>query len=593
MAAQTSTPVSQRRLRVGIAMALTLLVILAGRLVFIQGVDAAGNAEKAMNQRLRPVELAPERGSILDTEGRVLAESVQRYDLVVDQRLVKDYTVWNNEKGGFDDVELDDALAELSEVLNIEVSELRALMVGDRPYRVVTRNVTPAVKNDAMAIKIPGLISQQVSERTYPNGAIAGSILGFLGSEGEPLEGLELSQNEHLTGTAGERLFEISADGVRIPNASFSETPAVNGQDLQLTIDQDVQWFAQEAIAAKADEYNAEWAAMTVLEAKTGDIVAMADSTTVDPAQPNETDSKFWRPLSVTQAFEPGSTGKIPTFAMALEEGSVTPEQGWTVPNSEEFSGQIINDSMKHSTYDMTTAGIFARSYNTGTVQVALTQDKETRHEYLERFGIGSAIGIGLPYAASGTLADWEDWDGRQQFTTTFGQGYSQTVLHTAQMTQAIANGGVMNSPRLIKALLDEDGTEHEVEPEEGTRVISEETAAEMLKLMEGVVDHGTAQPAQIAGYRVGGKTGTGQAAGVGGYDGHTTSFTMVAPLDDPEYIVTVSVYRPQGNWRDWKVTDTASQVMSYVLNKYNVPPNDAESESYDAFTEDPQKRAW
>lgn len=590
-----NTAVTTRRLRVGIALALTLLLVLGGRLIFIQGVDAAGHAEDAMNERLRPIELSPERGSILDSSGRVLAESVQRYDLVADQRLVKDYRVWNSEEGGFDDVKLDDALSELSEVLGIEASELRQLMVGDRPYRVVTKGVTPEVKEQAMDIDIPGLIAEPVSERSYPNGAVAGSMLGFLGANGEPLEGVELSQNDQLTGTPGERVYEVSADGVRIPNASFSETPAVDGQDLRLTIDQDVQWFAQEAIAEKAEEYNAEWGSVVAMEIDSGNIVGMANSTTVDPANPSETDPKFWRPLSVTQAFEPGSTGKIPTFAMALNEGAVTPKQKWSVPSKQEFDGQVINDSMPHQTYDdMTTAGIFGRSYNTGTVQVATQLPKETRHEYLQRFGIGEAIDIGLPYSASGTLADWQDWDARQQFTTTFGQGYSQTVLHTAQMTQAVANGGVLKSPRLIDGHVDPDGTEHEAASGEGERVISEETADEMLRMMEGVVEYGTAQNAQIPGYRVGGKTGTGQAAGpTGVYDGHSTSFSMVAPLDDPKYVVSVTLYRPSGNWKDWMVTDTAQQVMSYLLNKHNVPPTESESETYDAFTQDPQKRSW
>ncbi|MFB9070809.1 peptidoglycan D,D-transpeptidase FtsI family protein [Citricoccus parietis] len=329
------------------------------------------------------------------------------------------------------------------------------------------------------------------------------------------------------------------------------------------------------------------------MNAKTGEIVAMADSTTVDPSDPTATDSLFWRPTSLTQSYEPGSTGKISTFATALEEGGISPTDTWTVPNKQEFDGQVINDSMPHDTYDMTTAGIFTRSYNTGTVQVAQTVDDQVRYDYLKQLGVGDHIDIGLPGSNQGILVEPSQWDGRQRFTTMFGQGYTQTTLHLAQILQTVANGGVEKKPQLIDAYIDADGSENVIPEDEGTRIYSEETSEEMLRLMEGVVELGTAAPAQIPGYRVGGKTGTGEAAGVGGYDGYTTSFAGVAPLDDPQFVVAISVHRPQGDWKTWQVEDTAAEVLSYLLTKYNVPPSDQEPQNYDVFPEDPQKRPW
>lgn len=584
---------SGRRLRLGILIALALLVVLALRLVVIQGVDASGHASEAMKERLRSVSITPERGSILDSQGRVLAASVDRYDLVADQRLVKDYRTWNDDTNAMEDVALEDSLQELSGILNVDAAELRERMVGDRPYKVVMKGITPQVKEQAMEIGIPGLLAEPVSERSYPNGSVAGSILGFLGGDGTPLEGLELSQDEHLSGTEGKRTYEIAADGVRIPNAEFSETPAEDGQDLRLTIDQDVQWFAQEAISRKTESYNADWGNITVMNAKTGEIVAMADSTTVDPSDPSATDSLFWRPTSLTQSYEPGSTGKISTFATALERGGISPTDTWTVPNKQEFDGQVINDSMPHDTYDMTTAGIFTRSYNTGTVQVAQTVEDEVRYDYLKQLGVGEHIDVGLPGSNKGILVEPSQWDGRQRFTTMFGQGYTQTTLHLAQILQTVANGGVEKQAQLIDAYIDADGSENVLPEDEGTRIYSEETSEEMLRLMEGVVELGTAGPAQIPGYRVGGKTGTGEAAGVGGYNGYTTSFAGVAPLDDPQFVVAISVHRPQGDWKTWQVEDTAAEVLSYLLTKYNVPPSDQEPQNYDVFPEDPQKRPW
>lgn len=570
------------------------LLVLGGRLLFVQGIDAEDQAQQAMDRRTRPITLAPERGAILDRDNEILAESVQRYDMVVDQRLVQDSRVWDAEESGYVELDIQEQLQELSEVLEIDYPELEEIMVGDRPYRIVSRRVTPEVKEAALDVGIPGLISEPVDERIYPNGAVAGSILGFSGHDGQGLEGIEGTQNEKLNGEPGERVFEISADGVRIPNASFSETPAIDGNDVRLTIDQDVSWFAQEAIASKVDEYNAEWGNIVVMDAKTGELLALADSETVDPTDPTATDPLFWRPTAVTQAYEPGSTGKAVTFAMALDSGAVTPEQEWTIPSSQTFNNEEISDSMPHDTYDMTTAGIFTRSYNTGTVQVAEQLSAEDRWEYMTDFGIGSPIDLGITGGNQGQFASWEDWDRRQHFTTAFGQGYSLTALHTTKIFQALANEGKMMPPRLIDAYIDEEGIETEWEPPtEPKQVVSKETADEMLKLMEGVVEEGTAQQAQIDGYRVGGKTGTGQAAGASGYDGYTTSFTGIVPLDDPQFVVSVAVHRPQGDWKTWEVSDTAQDVMEYLLSRYSVPPSETGPQHYDVFTEDPQERPW
>ena len=196
------------------------LLVLGGRLLFIQGIDAEDQAQQAMDRRTRPVTLSPERGSILDRDGNIMAESVQRYDLVVDQRLVKDSRVWDPEESAYVELDIDEQLQELSEILDIDYPELRELMVGERPYRIVSRRVTPEVRQEALDVGIPGLLSEPVAERIYPNGAVAGSILGFNGHDGHGLEGIEQSQDDQLSGEAGQRVFEISADGVRIPNAS-------------------------------------------------------------------------------------------------------------------------------------------------------------------------------------------------------------------------------------------------------------------------------------------------------------------------------------------------------------------------------------
>ncbi|MBN6751081.1 penicillin-binding protein 2 [Micrococcus luteus] len=583
------------RTRILLLLVFVLLGGLALRLVYVQGIDPTGQAAAAMDQRLTHRETLPQRGSILDRDGDVLAASVRRYDIVVDQRLVKDFNEWDREARKTVLVDVDSRLASLAEVLGMSEEEVREATIGSRPYAVVRRSVTPEVRDAAMALNVPGLLSEAVDRRTYPNGSIAGSIIGFMGGDGTALEGLELSQDDVMTGTPGTRTFEVGADGVRIPNAPLEEVPAVDGADLRLTVDKDAQWFAQETLGALAAEYDAEWANAVVMDVKTGDVIVMADSTTVDPADPDATEGNFRTSTVMSTPYEPGSTGKALPIAAAVDAGKVTATDGFTVPSSQDFDGQTIRDFSPHPTFDMTVAGIYARSYNTGTVQIAEKITDEQRYEYMRSFGVGQPIDLGLPQQAGSVLVPPEQWDGRQRLTTAFGQGYTQTTLHTAQMYQALANGGVLIPARLIDATVDGDGAEKRWESSaEPHRVVSEETAAQMLRMMETVVTQGTSKAAAIPGYRVGGKSSTAEAASdTGKYDGYNFGFTAVAPLDDPRFVVSVSMHRPPSKQGSRDVSIAAATIMEYMLRQADVPATGAEPHDYRVFVDDPQDRPW
>ncbi|MFF5021329.1 peptidoglycan D,D-transpeptidase FtsI family protein [Micrococcus luteus] len=583
------------RTRLLLLLVFVLLGGLALRLVYVQGIDPTGQAAAAMDQRLTHQETLPERGAILDRDGDVLATSVRRYDIVVDQRLVKDFNEWDREARKTVLVDVDSRLASLAQVLGMSEEEVRAATIGSRPYAVVRRSVTPEVRDKAMALNVPGLLSEAVDRRTYPNGSVAGSIIGFMGGDGTALEGLELSQDDVMTGTPGTRTFEVGADGIRIPNAPLEEVPAVDGADLRLTVDKDAQWFAQETLGALAAEYDAEWANAVVMDVKTGDVIAMADSTTVDPADPEATEANFRTSTVMSTPYEPGSTGKALPIAAAVDAGKVTATDGFTVPSSQDFDGQTIRDFSPHPTFDMTVAGIYARSYNTGTVQIAEKLTDEQRYEYMRSFGVGQPIDLGLPQQATSVLVPPEQWDGRQRLTTAFGQGYTQTTLHTAQMYQALANGGVLMPARLIDATVDGDGAEKRWESSaEPHRVVSEETAAQMLRMMETVVTQGTSKAAAIPGYRVGGKSSTAEAASdTGKYDGYNFGFTAVAPLDDPRFVVSVSMHRPPSKQGSRDVSIAAATIMEYMLRQADVPASGAEPNDYRVFVDDPQDRPW
>lgn len=601
----TVADTAKKRMRFVLLLSILLLVIIAGRLFWVQGINPAAAAKEAADTRNRVETIAPTRGSILDKNGNILAVSVDRYDLVVDQRDQKD-TIRRKARDGSNSrerISWEQAIKELAEVLDQDVDELtKAIRPQDgakpKGYVMIAKSVTPEVRNEVMEIGIPRLNSVLRSERQYPQGVIAGPLLGFVrNSEDQKgvvgAEGLELSQEDHLAGTAGKRKFEVSADGVRIPTTELEETPAVNGQDVLLSIDNDIQYVAQRAAEAKQKQFNAEWATVIVQEVKTGKLLAIGDSAELDPNNPGATEPEFRRSVSITRAFEPGSTGKAAIFAAAIDQGKVKPLDEFKVPNKKTFTKETINDSLPHATYDMTAAGIFARSYNTGTVMVGNQVSKQTRYDYMRAFGLGTPIDVGLNGASAGQLAAPETWDRRQQYTTMFGQGYSQTALHTASIFQTLANGGVRIQPSLIDGYRNEDGSISEPAERKETRVVKESTSSEMLKLMESVVESGTGTKMKIPGYRVGGKSGTGQAASAKGYDGYTYSFAGVAPLDDPQYVVVATMYRPQGNWRNFTVADTFTEVMSHTLNTYNVPPSTSDSEAYDVFVGEEQKKPW
>ena len=591
-AARGATMMSHR-MRIALAFMAVVLLVMGLRLFHVQGLDTSGYAQAAVSERLRSVPVPAERGDILDAQGRVMATSVDRYDLIVDQRLVDDFRERNEDTGLMTTVSIGSAIDELAAIVDEDPDTLAERMTGDAHYAVVAESVTPDEQERAMEIGIPGLYSEQVPQRSYPSGPVAGSILGFMGEDG-PLEGVESVYDGALSGQDGERVYEIGASGVRIPTATYEEIPAEDGQDVQLTIDQDLQWFAQEAIAQKTNQYNAQWGNATVVDLESGEILAMADSETVDPFAPGETEELFRRPLALTQDFEPGSSGKALTFAAAMEEGTMSPTDEFTVPDEYTVEGETIQDARPHEDYEMTAAGIFARSYNTGTVMIGNELDEQTRYEYMRDVGLGEPIDIGLGIDGESILRPPDEWDRRQPLSTQFGQGYTSTVLHTVQQYQTLANDGVHVPLSIVDSYVDSEGDAEPYEAGEPHRIFSSETSEEMMRMLEGVVQYGSAPGAAIEGYRVGGKTGSAEAAGEsGGFDGYTMSFVGVAPLDDPQYLVSVAVHRPQGEWGDWEVTDTFQQIMSHTLSTYNVPPSGAEEESYDGFVGDNQDQAW
>ncbi|WP_157053099.1 peptidoglycan D,D-transpeptidase FtsI family protein [Kocuria salsicia] len=570
------------RMQVGIAVLLVLLLLVVGKLFWIQGLDPSGRAEAAAAQRTLVEPIPAVRGEITDSQGTVLARTLQRYDITVDQTAVTSVDVPSTD-GSTQTVTPTQAVYKIADALGMSDTDVKKALDGDKTFNYVARGVTPEQYNKLRELNLPYIYGQPTFQRSYPNGSLGGSVVGFLGGDSQALGGIEQTQDSALRGTDGERRFEISGDGVRIPVAPQEQKAAQNGSDVQLSLDSDVQFFAEQAVRERAKALKAEWGTAVVMDVKTGKVLALADTSSVDPNAPGEAKAEDLGVRAVTQSVEPGSTEKIATLAGALDRGIVTPSTQITVPSYLQIGSEKITDAFDHPAQNRTVAGIIGDSMNTGTVIMGSKMDKQARHDNLANFGVGQATGIELPGESTGILAPADQWDARQEYTVLFGQGVSQTPLRTASIFQAVANKGRQIEPRIVNSVTAADGTVSTPQSPEPKQVLSESAAQDTLDVMENVVTQGGAKEAAVPGYRVGGKTGTAEApSDSGGYDGYTTSFVGVAPMEDPQYLVAVTMQRPQGDVHTVGVTSTFSTIMSQVLHHYNVAPSTTEGPKFE-----------
>jgi cell division protein FtsI (penicillin-binding protein 3) len=576
-------PNATKRLRLGLGIMLTLLLVVGGKLFLVQGLDVGGMAEAALDKRMRATVLPAERGSILDSGGTVLANSVIRYNVVVDQTVntkTEKYKRLVEGQDKLEDVTRDQAISELAAVLGMDADDLRNAVTGEEKYHIIAKDLKPDMEDKISKLQVPGIVTEGVSKRVYPNGSVAGGIIGFLqdGSTGQA--GIEQTQDEVLRGTDGKRLFEIGADGLRIPVGVDELTRPQDGKDVKLTLNSDLQYFAQQAIQSQSDKLGAEWGVIIVMDVKTGNLIAMADTNSPDPNDPGRTAARDRGVRSVTAAYEPGSVEKMITASALIEEGKSSPLDTFTLPPSYTVDGQTFSDSFAHGTEERTLAGILGWSMNTGTVMAGQRLTKDERHDWLQKFGIGEAPDVGLPATSSGILTPADQWDGRQEYTVLFGQGVSQSTLQTVRAFQAIANNGVMLEPRLIDGYLSPDGTEEKVQPQPSRQVVSDGTAQQVQDILESAVTEGQIKDAGIDGYRVGAKTGTSESPcddGKSGFCGYTASIVGMAPMDDPRFIVEVVLQRPKGSIYGITQGPVFRSVMSQVLRTYNVQPSTGE----------------
>ncbi|MFI2262015.1 peptidoglycan D,D-transpeptidase FtsI family protein [Streptomyces tubercidicus] len=588
------------RLRL-VSLGLTLIMLIfVVRLFQVQAVDAGAFAAKANENRYVPVKLAAERGAITDRNGVDLATTVDAYDITADPSLLA------RDKTRIDDAP-QRAAALLAPILGADKATLAKKL--DRPearYALLARQQSPQVwkkikdlrttlddraaaapKNAPRPNVLVGIFADKHSKRLYPNKNLAAGVLGFVNGAGKGGGGLEARLNKQLAGKDGKLVYAQSG-GRRVPTADTQEHPAVPGSDVELTLDRDIQWAAQQAITDQVAKSGADRGYVVVQDTRTGEILALANAPGFDPNEVSKADPEALGNAALSDAFEPGSTSKVMSMAAVLEEGAASPATRVTVPNRLHRGDRLFADDVDHETWHLTLNGVLAKSSNIGTIlatgQLGRTQPQANQvlYSYLRKFGIGRPTGLGFPGETDGILAKPQDWNTSQQFTIPFGQGLSLNAVQAASVYSTIANGGRRIAPTLVRGSTGPDGHYVRAPQPAKTRVVSPKTAATLATMLESVVDdeEGTGAKAKIDGYRVGGKTGTSNRVDprTGRYHGYTASFAGFAPADKPRITVYCAVQNPTtGSYFGGQVCGPIyQQVMAFALKTLQVPPTGA-----------------
>ncbi|WP_322656383.1 peptidoglycan D,D-transpeptidase FtsI family protein [Streptomyces justiciae] len=587
------------RLRM-VSLGLTLVLIaFAVRLLQVQAVDASTYAAKAEQNRYVGYTLAAERGQITDRAGVALATSVDAYDITADPTLFK------RKQLKIDDGP-EQAAALLAPILGQEQSELTEKLRTKGQYVKLAGRQTPQVwkqikdLKSALAAKaedgtgvnvLAGVFAVATSKRVYPNGDLAAGILGWVNADGKGGGGVEQKLNTLLSGKDGKIRYAQSG-GRQVPTAGSTETPAVPGSDVELTIDRDIQWAAQNAITEQVRKSKADRGYVIVQDTKTGEILAMANSPGFDPGDLSQADPGTLHNWALEDAYEPGSTAKVMSMAAVLEENVATPLTHVTVPNRLHRGDRLFKDDVDHKTWYLTLNGVLAMSSNIGTIlatgQLGKTQAQSNQvlYSYLRKFGLGSYSGLDFPGETKGILAAPQDWSTSQQYTIPFGQGVSLNAMQAASVYSTIANGGVRVEPTLVRGTQGPDGRFTPAAKPKKSRVISEKTAKTLAQMLESVVDDeaGTGAKARIPGYRVAGKTGTANRVdpATGRYRGYTSSFAGFAPADSPRVTVYCAIQNAtKGSYFGGQICGPVyKQVMEFALKTLQVPPTGTKSAS-------------
>lgn len=504
------------------------------------------------NLRVEP--LAAHRGVISDRHGRPLAVSTPVT------------TLWANPREALESRE---SWARLNgnKVLDSKALAQRVLPNSQREFIYLSRHLAPEQAREVLDQRVPGIYALTEYRRYYPAAEVTSHIVGFTNIDDIGQEGIELSFEESLRGEPGRKRVVRDLLGRVIQDIEIIDE-ARPGQDVQLSIDLRLQYLAYRELMSAVNRHKASGGSVVVLDAATGEILAMVNQPGYNPNNRTGLSPAAMRNRAVTDLFEPGSTLKTITMAAALESGMVNPHTMIdTRPGTIRVSGKTIRDHRNYGVLDISAA--FGKSSNVMTTKLALKMQPQQLQNMLDRFGFGRATGIAFPGESDGVLPLRAHWRDIEQATLSYGYGISVTALQLAQAYAAVANDGIRLPVSLTRVS----------EAPQGERVISAATASTLVDMLGVVVtDNGTARQARVSGYQVGGKTGTVHKIVNGAYadDNYLSLFAGVAPLDNPRYVAVVVIDDPAGTayYGGEVAAPVFSRVMEGVLRTLNVTPD-------------------
>jgi cell division protein FtsI (penicillin-binding protein 3) len=558
----------ERRVGLLFACFVALLSVILVRAVWVQGVQGGSLAAEAEGQHTETVVVPGSRGTILDRAGRELAVSEDAATVFATPYQVKDPQ---------------ETAHKLAKILDANESEILQSLTTGSGFEYINRKVSLDVANQIAAADLEGIGLIPDSRRIYPQGGLAGQVIGTVGAENQGLTGLEQSQDTVLHGTDGER--EVVRDALGDELERDTVAAAGTGSDLKLTLDANIQSKTEEILAALGQTYQPEGATAIVMDPRSSEILAMANWPGIDPSDPGSVaDPALLGNMATGFSYEPGSTFKAFTVAGALQDGVVTPDTMFDLPPTIQVADRVIEESHPRGYVSLSVADILAQSSNVGAVKIGLALNdargdaKFNRRfdQWIRDFGFGAPTGVQYPGEEQGILLSPDEYSGSTMGNLPLGQGLSVTPMQMAAAYSAIASDGVLRTPRL---LLEEGG--EPVDPGPEHQVISAETAAKLRVMLEGVLaEGGTASEVHVDGYTLAGKTGTAEKVdpetGLYSETEFVASFVGFAPAENPGLLVAIVVDTPEGGdyYGGTVAAPAFGEIANFALPYLGIPPS-------------------
>lgn len=538
------------------------LVMIMGRLFWMQILATDRYLQLASVQRERRIELSPKRGAIYDRNGSELAVSMEMQTIFANPKFVLDPKA---------------AAAQIAPLIGADQAALEQKMSSGKSFVYLARKIDPEAAKKVKALALPGIDIVSESKRSYPSGKLAAHVVGFVGADNEGLGGLEDRYDHLLQGLAGEIFMERDPNGRPIPGGNGYSNPSVAGDDLVLTIDKQIQFAAEQALERGVAGFQAKGGTIIVMRPGTGEVLAMANYPWFDPNEFGKFPAEARRNRALTDMYEPGSANKVITAAAAIESGVIKPGDMLKVPDNLRLSNKTFHDAHAHKTLDLSFAEVIQQSSNIGTIKVALNLGRQRLYDSLVDFGYGRPTGLDFPGEAKGILPKPENWWETSMGTIPIGQGVAVTPMQIMSVFSTVANDGVAVQPKLLAARIDSDGRRVATQPSARRRVIESETARQLTRILIGVTDssNGTGSAAAIKGYQVAGKTGTAQKPlpGGAGYGGYIASFIGYVPAGMPALVVGVMLDEPTPIWGGVTAAPLFKEVTQFALRHLGIGP--------------------